>query len=108
MLLTPADIAQITGDLVEVRQDNETLVAIRRGDTTLPPQPVRIARMGAAAQQKNTTGAQESRQRVLVLGSPTFNVAVGDRFNTSTELYQVTFIRPNRLAAVIAEAEAIE
>ncbi len=106
-LLTPADITQIIGDLAAVRQDNETLIAIRRGDTTLPPQPVRITRMGAA-QQKDTTGAQEARQRVLVLGSLTFDVAVGDRFNTATELYQVIFIRPNRLAAVIAEAEAIE
>jgi hypothetical protein len=46
---------------------------------------------------------------VVVLFGTSGNVQVGDRFNDSAGvLYEVSFVRPNRRAGVIAEAEAVE
>ena len=42
---------------------------------------------------------------VVVLGPTTFDVAIDDRFTLAGVLYRVTFVRPNRLAAIVAEAE---
>jgi len=45
----------------------------------------------------------------VVVGGVGFNVRPGDRFNDANGvLYRVTFVRPNRLVMVVAEAEAVE
>lgn len=107
-MLTDADWTQMTNDLAEMRQDNETTITIRRGSSTLEPQAVRIARQGATAAVKDGESSQEVRGRVVVLGSTLFDVQPGDRFNDANgTLYQVVFVRPNRRVAVIAEAEAV-
>jgi hypothetical protein len=103
------DWDQAAADLALVRQDNEVNITIRRGDTTLNPQPVRIARAGGAqGRERDSEGAQQVVGRVVVLGSKTLDVQPGDRFTLDGSLYQVAFIRPNRRAAVVAEAEIIE
>lgn len=109
-LLDDNDLAQMRADLVEVRGDREISIAIRRGDTTLTAQPVRIAGAGSAqGQEKDAAGSQEARGRVLVLGGIAFDIQPGDRFNDDNGvLYTVVFVRPNRAAAVVAEAEAVE
>jgi len=108
-MLTDADWTRIANDLAELRQDNETIITIRRGSTTLAAQTARIARQGSVAGVKDSEGGQTVRGRVVVLGSTTFDVQPGDRFNDANgTLYQVVFVRPNRRAAVIAEAEAVE
>jgi hypothetical protein len=108
-MLTAADWAEMAANLAAVRGDNETSITIRRGSSTLDPQPVRIARMGSVSQERDSAGAQQVTGRVVVLGSTTFDVRPGDRFNDGDgTLYRVTFVRPNRRAAVVAEAEAVE
>jgi hypothetical protein len=111
------DWDQAAADLALVRQDNEVDITIRRGDTTLNPQPVRIARAGGAqGRERDSEGAQQVVGRVVVLGPKTLDVQPGDRFTLppiggpagDRTLYQVAFIRPNRRAAVVAEAEIIE
>jgi hypothetical protein len=103
------DWDQAAADLALVRQDNEVNITIRRGDTTLNPQPVRIARAGGAqGRERDSEGAQQAVGRVVVLGPKTLDVQPGDRFTLEGRLYQVAFIRPNRRAAVVAEAEIIE
>lgn len=99
----------MAADLAEVRGDNEIEVILRRGDTTLPAQPVRVARQGSFSQQRDSDGGQAVRGRVVVLGGTDFDVQAGDRFNDGAGvLYEVSFVRPNRRAAVVAEAEAVE
>lgn len=106
-MMTPADIAQMQADLAEVRGDNQATIQIRRGNTTLANQQVRVARL-SGGQEKQSPGSQESRGKIVVLGTLAFDVQVGDRFNANNLLYRVTFVRPNKLAAVIAEAELVE
>lgn len=108
-MLTTDDIYQMIDDFAAIRVDREESIIIRRGNDTLPVQPVRIERLGGSGREQDSAGAQEVRGRVIVLGSTTFNVQPGDRFNDSNDvLYQVTLVRPNRTAAVMAEAEAVE
>ncbi len=107
-MLTPADLAQMTADLSEVRLDNETIITIRRGDNTLTPQSVRIVG-NATGQTKDGEAAQEVRGKVVVLGATNLDIQPGDRFNDAAgELYNVTFVRPNRTVATEAEAEVVE
>lgn len=108
-MINSDDLAQMRADLAAMRQDNEINIVIRRGSTTLATQPVRIARQGSQAQPRDSLGGEEVRGRVVVVGGVDFDVQVGDRFNdTGGVLYRVAFVRPNRLVAVVAEAEAVQ
>lgn len=95
-------------DLSAVRGDNEVSITIRRGVTTLIAQPVRIARLGQRGAELAGSVANQTEQAVVVLGSTTFNVRIGDRFTHQSALYEVTAVRPNRMAAIIAEAKLIQ
>ena len=105
-LMAAADWAAMAADLAAVRGDNEASIAIRRGSTTLAAQAVRIARMGRAPAVVGQN-ASEVQQGVVALGGLSFDVQVGDRFTVAGVLYEVTTVRPNRRAAVVAEAKAI-
>lgn len=93
-------------DLLSVRDDNPVSITIRRGNTQLVAQTVRIAR--TAAGQRTDTGTLEQHEgRVVVMGDTTLDIATGDKFNAGGSLYQVDFVRPNKSAAVVAEARLI-
>ena len=107
-MMTAADWDDVANTFAEMINDNPTEIIIRRGSATLPAQTVRIARQGSSAVVKQADGAQEVRGRVVVLGSALFEVQPGDRVNDGyATLFQVTFVRPNRRGAVVAEAEAV-
>lgn len=104
-----ADWTQMAADLALVRADNEISIVIRRGGSTLAAQGVRVARLAGAPSTRDSAGGQQVTGRVVVLGSTSFDVEVGDRFNDGADvLYEVTFVRPNRRAGVIAEARQVE
>lgn len=107
-LLTDTDRAAMRADLLAVRDDNPVNIALRRGATTLAPQTVRIAKMQSQSQRKGADGIVHSEQRVIVHGALTLNVQLGDRFTVDGDLHEVDFIRPNRVAAIVAEARVIE
>lgn len=99
----------MVADLLAVRADRPESIVIRRGDTALAPQTVRIARSGTAARRVDGGNAEQWEQRVVVLGGTDLDIETGDRFNdTSGRLYEVDFVRPNRTAATVAEAKGIE
>jgi hypothetical protein len=103
------DFAQAATDLAAVVAENATSISIRRGSTTLEAQSVRIARAGNAHGRQLSSGEmRESRGRVVVVGGKDLDIRPDDRFNAGDELYRVVLVRPNRLAAVIAEAEVVE
>jgi hypothetical protein len=107
-LLSSDDLAQMRADLLAVIGDREEEIAFRRGDESLAAQTVRIARSGGGGREQESDGGQEARGSVIVVGDVDFDVQPGDRFTTGDVLYRVTFVRPNRDAAVTAEAEAVE
>lgn len=83
-------------------------VTIRRGINTLASQNVRVARP-AAPRTATVEGGRAMRQSVLLVGSISLDVAVGDRFNDQHgTLYEVVFVRPNRQVDTVAECEAVQ
>lgn len=107
-LLTAGDVAAMQADLLAVRDDNDVSIVIRRGSTTLAAQSVRVARQGGNATRSDGGGTEQFSQRVVVLGAVGLDIATGDRFNAGGRLYEVDFVRPNRVAATMAEARVIE
>jgi hypothetical protein len=107
--VTLFDWSQAAADLAAVRRENEVNIIIRRGDATLAAQPVRIARVSGQSRTAQGTMTQESRGRVVVMGSPSLDIQPDDRFSdASGTLFRVILVRPNRRAAIVAEAEVVE
>lgn len=98
---------QIATDLRRVRAENEVSVAMRRGESTVTAQLMRIEYAGARGSRLQSDAARQAQQAVFILGEPTMDIAVDDRLTYGSVLFQVVFIQPNRLAATIAEAIAI-
>jgi hypothetical protein len=108
-MLASDDLAQMQSDLADVRADREEAITLRRGANTLGAQAVRVARLGGQGREADSPGAQQSVGRVVVVGSTTLDIQPGDRFNDENGvLYEVVVVRPNRGAAVIAEAKMVE
>ena len=100
---------QAMADLASVLADNAQSIVVRRGNSTLPAQSVRIARIANQGVVRNGEGTQESRGRVVILGGLALDIRPDDRFTDAHGvLYRVVLVRPNRRAAVIAEAEVAE
>jgi len=92
----------------KIRARNEVSLAIRRGDATLTAQLMRIEYAGVRGFRLQSDAAREAQQAVFILGEPDMNIAIDDRLNYGGVLFRVVFVQPNRLAATIAEAIAVE
>jgi hypothetical protein len=91
----------------KIRARNEVSLAIRRGDSTLSAQDMRIEYAGARGFRLQSDAARSAQQAVFILGEPDMDIAVDDRLTYGGVLFEVVFIQPNRLAATIAEAVAV-
>lgn len=98
---------KIEADLTRVRLDNESMVALRRGNDTLAEQSMRIEIAGSRGFRVFSDAARESRQAMVILGEKDMDIAVEDRFTLGGQLCRVVFIQPNRQAATIAEAVVV-
>jgi hypothetical protein len=102
------DWDQVATDLAAVRGENEEDIVIRRGNTTLDAQGVRVARL-SRGRIHTGDGSRESRGGVVVMGGSDLDIRPDDRFTDANGvLYRVVIVRPNRRAAVMAEAQVIE
>lgn len=91
-----------------IRARNEVELQIRRGSDELDAQPMRIEYAGARGFRLQSDAARSAQQAVFILGEPDMDIRIDDRLTYTNILYRVVFIQPNRLAATIAEAVAIE
>ena len=91
-----------------IRARNEVSLAIRRGSTTLSAQDMRIEFAGARGARLQSDAARAATQAVFILGEPDMDIQPEDRLTYDGKLMRVVFIQPNRLAATIAEAIAVE
>ena len=107
-MLTEADRGRMEADLREIRNDRPAVIAIRRGNTTLAAQTVRIARGGnIQAAASDTDAVQAAVGAVIVVGDKALNIQPGDRFTVGAALYEVTALHPNRDQAVQAQAKMV-
>jgi hypothetical protein len=95
-------------DMRAIRKDNEVSLAIRRNETILSAQLMRIEIVGSRAMMAMSDAARQAKQAAFILGEPNMDVAIDDRLTYNGILLQVVFVQPNRLAATIAEAMVVE
>jgi hypothetical protein len=95
-------------DMRAIRKDNEVSLAIRRNETTLTAQLMRIEIAGPRGWALQSDAARQAQQAAFILGEPDMDIAIGDRLNHANILFKVVFVQPNRLACTIAEAVAVE
>ena len=106
-MLTPADVAQMVVDFAEIVSDRDYAIQLRRGSITYAAQNVRLARTASGSRQRGDVSV-ETRGTVVVVGPVGWDVQIKDRFNADGKLYEVKFMRTNRDAATIIEAEVVE
>jgi hypothetical protein len=106
-MLNDQDRARMRADLKAIRDDRPASIVIRRGETTVAAQTVRIARIRRGLEFLSGQG-KEHRADAIAMGDTTFDVAIGDRFTDQGTLYEVIFVRPNRDAAIVAEVRAVQ
>jgi len=106
-MLTSDDLSQMRANLTAVRGDDLTNITLRRGNTSISAQNVRITTMLGGVIMRGEQ-SDEARGRVLVFGATTLDIQTGDRFTHAGVLYRVTLIRPDRKASTCAEAEVVE
>lgn len=107
-LMTTGDWAAMQADLTAIRDDNAVSITIRRGNTTLAAQTVRLARAGRANRPLRSESGTRATTAVVVLGLPTLDIQVEDRFTVAGILYEVDYVNPNRRSRTEAEATAVE
>ena len=105
-LMSSADWAAMAGDTEQIRDDNAVSITIRRGGSTLVAQSVRIAGNGSGRVNDNGEASQ-SVGTVVVLGSRSLDIQVGDRFTSGGQLYEVEFVRTNRMIGIMAQARMV-
>lgn len=108
-LLTDGMQAAIRTKLLAVRNDNATVIILRRKNGQVPAQTVRIARRGQAGANQQDRGVLDATlQGVVVLGATDLDIEAGDRFNDAAgALYEVMAVRPNRITCTEAEARLV-
>lgn len=98
------DWNQAANDLRAIRAENEVSLQIRRGDSELVAQDMRIEMMGPnKAYVAESEAARIAKQAVYILGEPDMDIEPMDRMTYNGLLIQVVFVQPNRLAGTIAE-----
>ena len=99
---------QLAEQLRFVRAQNEVSIALRRGETTLVSQPMRIEEMGRFGYRMQSEAGRQGQIKVYILGEPDMDIQPEDRLTYGNHLIKVEFIQPNRLAATIAEGTVLE
>ena len=108
-MLSTADLAKMKADVLDVIGDHSASITIRRGNTTLAAQTVRVERVGrSGSQQKDAAASDQTESRMVVVGDEDLDIALGDRFNALGFLCEVTAVHPNTQIGTQAEAVVIQ
>lgn len=91
-----------------IRARNEVSLVIRRGESTIAAQPMRIEYAGTRGFKIQSDAAREAQQAVFILGEPDMDIQRDDRLTYNGMLIEVVFIQLNRLAATIAEGIVVQ
>lgn len=107
-LLSAGDLLQMQADLQAVIGDNDVSIVLRREETNLAAQTVRVERKAAGGGKKQSPYAEETRGGLFLAGSTTLDIQKDDRFTLDGRLYRVTFVRTNELIGTLADAEVMQ
>lgn len=95
------DRQNIADAFAEVRSDNERSIALRRGQTTLQAQQLRVAMAGSQARTQEVPFDHAAGQAVL-MGAADADVQPGDRFALAGSTYVVELVNPDRRFGLFA------
>jgi len=108
-VLTAADLLKMQADLLEVIGDHAVTISVRRNETTLADQSVRIERQGkGASARQQAANSERTESRMTVAGGVDFDIQLGDRFNALGFLCEVTAVHPNTQMGKLAEAVIVQ
>ena len=96
------------GDVEREIADDSVSITVMRGDSDLSAQTVRLLRPRRQANELGSTGGEEARADVIVLGTASFDVQRGDRFFADSQLYEVVYVAPAQGNRVEAEARQVQ
>ena len=103
------NLAQVRVDLMAVRDERAESITLRRGDSTVSAQTVRIERTSSFGMAVRSLNGEEYRATAIVLGDIDLDIEVQDRFNDQNGIvFVVIFVNPNRDACCVAEVAAVE
>lgn len=105
-MLSAGDWELMRNLAAQVRADRPVTVDIRRGETTLDPQDVRVEAVGRGSRLQSDA-ARESNAAVVIFGAQDLDVAVDDRLTVDGVLYRVVFVAVDRDIDTQAEAVAV-
>jgi len=106
-MLDATDFAQMQANLLEIIGDHSDSITLRRGETTIAAQSVRIERTSGTGRLKNSEFSKERQGSIVVVGAITLDIKIDDRFTVSNQLFRVTFVRSNEQIGTQAEAELV-
>jgi hypothetical protein len=87
----------------KIRARNEVSLAIRRGESSVAAQLMRIEYAGTRGFRLQSDAARAATQAVFILGEPDMNIQNDDRLTYQGKLIKVVFIQVERQFATIAE-----
>ena len=91
-----------------MRGDHEVSIVLRREETTLAAQNVRIARVARHGLPVQNGQTGEDHGQALIMGDVDLDVQAHDRFTYNNVLYRIVMVRPNRTVMTVAEAVVVE
>lgn len=108
-MISASDRTRMAATLAAVREDREEELTFRRGLETVGPVKVRIARIGGQARRPESEGGAQAEGRVVILAPAGTDIRTGDRFTDSNGVtYVLSFVRPNRDVAIMAEGLIVQ
>ncbi len=108
-MISADDRLRMAATLTAVREDREEELTFRRGMETVGPVKVRVARIGGQSRLPESEGGAQSEGRVVVLAPVGTDIRAGDRFTDSNGVtYTLSFVRPNRDVAIMAEGMIVQ
>jgi hypothetical protein len=116
-LMQADDWTQMEGDYTSMRGDNPITIVLRReaegvASHELTPQTVRVSGFSSRGKAISGAVAEETHGWIAIMGARDLDIYVDDRFTLDygsfKGLYRVDYVRPNRRAATMAEAQLVE
>lgn len=89
--------------LRKIRARNEVSLVIRRGNTSLPAQDMRIEYAGSRGARLQSDAARAATQACFILGEHDMDIQPEDRLTHEGHVIKVVFIQLNRQFGTIAE-----
>jgi len=109
-LLNSDDLAMMKADVAAIIDDDETSIAIKRASGAADDpgaQDVRLVGLAQRPIQRTTIGGDVVMISLLAVGETDLDIERGDKFQVSSQWYEVIELRPGEDIKVVAECKLV-